>query len=135
MVKKVIYGDTVLLDLTQDTVTEEHLESGYTAHDANGNPIIGTLTGGGGAEVSKLTFSPIAQRCTKIACISYKEDGSTFIIGGPNQGIHHAGGIAASKFIISPIAHECENLTCIAYAEINNGFGGKTLIIGGTNGV
>ncbi len=135
MLKKVIYGNTVLLDLTEDTVTEEHLELGYTAHDANGNPIVGTLTGAGGAEVSKLTFSPIAQRCTKIACISYKENGSTFVIGGPNQGIHHIGGIAVSKLNISPITQYCEKLTCIAYAEINNEFGGKTLIIGGTNGV
>ena len=42
-VKKIVYGSTTLLDLTHDTVTASHLESGYTAHDANGEAIVGTL--------------------------------------------------------------------------------------------
>ena len=44
MINKVVYGQTVLLDLTSDTVTAEHLDSGYTAHDANGAVITGTST-------------------------------------------------------------------------------------------
>ena len=36
---------TVLLDLTGDTVTPETLLSGVTAHDAAGNPIVGTGDG------------------------------------------------------------------------------------------
>ena len=32
------------VSLQNDTVTAAHLESGYTAHDAAGNAIIGTLT-------------------------------------------------------------------------------------------
>mgnify|MGYP000270769972 CR=1 FL=1 len=36
---------TVLLDLTGDTVTPETLLSGVTAHDAAGNPIVGTVVG------------------------------------------------------------------------------------------
>ena len=43
MINKVIYGSTTLLDLTADTVTAEHLETGYTAHNANGAPITGTM--------------------------------------------------------------------------------------------
>lgn len=42
-VSKVIYGNTTLIDLTADTITAEHIESGYTAHGANGEAIIGTL--------------------------------------------------------------------------------------------
>ena len=37
---------TVLLDLTGDTVTPEKLAAGVTAHDAAGNPIVGTSGGG-----------------------------------------------------------------------------------------
>lgn len=37
---------TVLLDLTGDTVTPETLMAGVTAHDAAGNPIVGTSGGG-----------------------------------------------------------------------------------------
>ena len=36
------------VDLSSDTITAGHLEYGYTAHDAQGNPIVGTLTTGGG---------------------------------------------------------------------------------------
>lgn len=35
------------VSLAGDTVTAAHLESGYTAHDALGNPIVGTLSPGG----------------------------------------------------------------------------------------
>lgn len=41
---KVVYGTTVLVDLTADTVTKDTLKKGATAHDASGEPITGTLT-------------------------------------------------------------------------------------------
>lgn len=42
-ISKVVYGAKVLVDLTSDTVDAAHLSKGYTAHDAAGNPIVGTL--------------------------------------------------------------------------------------------
>lgn len=39
---KVVYGNKTLIDLTGDTVTEDTLISGYTAHKADGTIIIGT---------------------------------------------------------------------------------------------
>ena len=42
-ISKVVYGTTVLVDLTSDTVDAEHLAKGYTAHDAAGNAVVGTL--------------------------------------------------------------------------------------------
>lgn len=42
---KLVLGDgTVLIDLTQDTITADKLASGYTAHDKSGAPIAGTNT-------------------------------------------------------------------------------------------
>ena len=41
---KVVYGSTVLIDLTKDTVTKDKILASYTAHDAAGNIIIGTCT-------------------------------------------------------------------------------------------
>lgn len=38
---KIIYGESVLIDLTGDTVTEEALLSGYTAHGADGEVVTG----------------------------------------------------------------------------------------------
>lgn len=39
---KIIYGGTVLIDLTADTVTADKLISGITAHDKSGEIITGT---------------------------------------------------------------------------------------------
>lgn len=41
---KVIFGNTVLIDLTADTVTADKILATYTAHDASGNVITGTCT-------------------------------------------------------------------------------------------
>lgn len=45
-INKVQYGNTTLIDLTNDTVTADKLMQGYTAHDRSGALIIGTATGG-----------------------------------------------------------------------------------------
>lgn len=42
-VNKVVYGTTVLVDLTSDTVTAETLKQGITAHGADGSRVVGTL--------------------------------------------------------------------------------------------
>lgn len=43
------------VSLEGDTVTASHLESGYTAHDALGNPITGTLSPGGSVSLQDKT--------------------------------------------------------------------------------
>lgn len=44
---KVVLSDgTVLMDISYDTVTEDTLFYGYTAHDCHGNPITGAATSG-----------------------------------------------------------------------------------------
>ena len=42
-INKVIYGTTVLVDLTTDTVSANNLLTGVTAHDKAGNSITGTV--------------------------------------------------------------------------------------------
>lgn len=42
------------VDISSDTVTAAHLEQGYTAHDASGNAVVGTLVAGGGITVDDL---------------------------------------------------------------------------------
>lgn len=41
-INKVVYGSTVLIDLTADTVTADKILASYTAHDKAGNIITGT---------------------------------------------------------------------------------------------
>lgn len=43
-VSKVIIDDEVKLDLTADTVEPAALKAGYTAHNAAGNKIVGTMS-------------------------------------------------------------------------------------------
>ena len=45
-VNKVVFGNKVVIDLTDDTVIEDVLLSGYTAHTAAGNIITGTAFAG-----------------------------------------------------------------------------------------
>lgn len=42
------------VDISSDTVTAEHLEQGYTAHDSSGNAVVGTLVAGGGITIDSL---------------------------------------------------------------------------------
>lgn len=46
-VNKVVFGTTVLVDLTQDTITPATVAKGYKGHDKAGNIIVGTLEGDG----------------------------------------------------------------------------------------
>lgn len=43
-VNKVNYGDEILIDLTEDTVTTDSLLNGVTAHSSNGERIVGNVT-------------------------------------------------------------------------------------------
>lgn len=40
---KVVFGDETLMDVSQDTVTPETLAEGVTAHNKDGDPIVGTM--------------------------------------------------------------------------------------------
>lgn len=44
-ISKVVYNQETLIDLTADTVTEESLKRGFTAHRADGTLIIGNFIG------------------------------------------------------------------------------------------
>ena len=50
-------GSAYFPDTSGDTVTAAHLEQGYTAHDAQGNPVTGTLQPGGGDD--RPTFTAV----------------------------------------------------------------------------
>ena len=54
---KVVYGDTVLIDLTSDNVMASVLLKGYTAHGADGAPITGTAEGASSSEEIDRIFS------------------------------------------------------------------------------
>lgn len=53
-ISKVVYGDTTLIDLTEDTVTADSMLSGVTAHGANGEQIYGTMS-----QVTPATATPL----------------------------------------------------------------------------
>lgn len=41
---KVVFGDETLMDVSKDTVTPETLAEGVTAHNADGEQIVGTMS-------------------------------------------------------------------------------------------
>lgn len=53
---KVYYGEEVLIDLTQDTVTEDKVLEGYTFHKADGEIAVGTAQSGGGGGVTSAKY-------------------------------------------------------------------------------
>ncbi len=55
-VNKVVYGSDTLIDLTTDTVAENTLAQGITAHDKSGAQIVGTMEPG--KQVVSGTFNP-----------------------------------------------------------------------------
>lgn len=63
-VNKVVYGTTVLVDLTGDTVTSDKLLKGATAHDAAGEPITGTMEPGIDTSDATATASDMADGTT-----------------------------------------------------------------------
>ena len=52
-VNKVIFDGQTLVDLTSDTVTSDKLAQGFTAHDASGASIVGTMSPGSGGETAE----------------------------------------------------------------------------------
>lgn len=80
-----INGETVL-DLSKDTVTEDTLAEGVTAHNAAGEQIEGTMqSGGSGDSVTELFYVPI-----KIGANGFELDGMTYadILNAYNDGKH-----------------------------------------------
>ena len=68
-VNKVVYGNTTLIDLTSDTVTEEKVLSGYSFHKADGSTVTGSCD-----------FDVNSSDCT--AVIAEVLAGKTFAKGG-----------------------------------------------------
>lgn len=75
---------TVLMDLTGDSVTAAHLEVGYTAHGADGEPIDGELVPGSGVMVVTLTNTGgVISADKRVAeIIEAIEDGQTIVLTG-----------------------------------------------------
>ena len=69
------HGGTILevtaVDLSGDTVTPARLKQGITAHNAAGQPIVGTMTGGGGANYQSKTVVPTKSEQTVTPDIDY----------------------------------------------------------------
>lgn len=56
-INKVIYGNSTLIDLTSDTVTQaSHIVSGYVGHLADGTVVTGTGSGGSYTDGDNLEY-------------------------------------------------------------------------------
>ena len=90
------------VSLDGDTVTAAHLESGYTAHDAQGNAITGTLSpGGGGTYQEKTNISPTTSSQTITADTGYDALSSVQINAMPSGSVTAPASIAGSSATVS----------------------------------
>lgn len=103
---KVILGNEVLMDISQDTITADKLLSSYTAHDASGAPITGTCTYDAdtsdadalvGEVISGKTFYKNGQKLTGTMTNRGQYDVSVSDLNGTAipQGYHDGSGVAA----------------------------------------
>lgn len=69
-----IFAGEVLIDLTQDTVNPANLKKGITAHQANGDSIVGTLEDTMEDDVDRVLFNGFQN-----GNILIKDDGITYI--------------------------------------------------------
>lgn len=83
-VNKVVYNGETLVDLTNDSVTPETLAEGVTAHNAAGEPIVGTMTNGGSGGDSDL---PIGYKQCDFIEFNGKQLVDTGIIGNQDTQI------------------------------------------------
>lgn len=87
-VSKVSYGDEVLLDLTGDTVNPNVLLSGFTAHAANGDPIVGALVLGALAYLNSISYNSNyltdKPKLGALASRDYIEYSSSFLTNKPD---------------------------------------------------
>lgn len=73
-ISKVVYGTTVLVDLTSDTVDAAHLAKGCTAHNAGGNLIVGALEQQGSGNLLSGVTPSLLNGAT--------QSGNTYVIPG-----------------------------------------------------
>lgn len=81
---KVVLGDEVLIDLTEDTVTPETLAAGVTAHGANGEPIVGTMVSMDEIDAEKVFFSTDLVTTSAIGNIQLSNGQATIPAAGKN---------------------------------------------------
>lgn len=90
---KIIFGTTVLVDLTGDTVAPDKLFKGVTAHDKSGKPIIGTYEPTAGIQLQSVAIktSPTKTVYTEGEVFSTSgmtltatySNGATRVVSGP----------------------------------------------------
>ena len=135
-VNKVVYGTTVLVDLTKDTVTPDKLLKGATAHDASGESITGTMESG--IDTSDATATPDDMREGTTAYVNGEKvtgtiplwnginwDTPTAIWDSKNKRLTLRGSISARRMIkkdsISTMHCSGENLGDATAADVVSG--------------
>ena len=105
-ISKIIYGGDVLLDLTADTVTAEHLIKGYTAHGADGETILGAMkaAAGGGITVLSGTVTPASSQRVQLN-VALPDANFTLLVLAPDSSMSPG----ASATLISHMIYMTNN--------------------------
>lgn len=106
------------VDLSSDTVKAQYLLSGYTAHDNNGNAIVGTYSGGGSAPVlQSKSVTPTTSSQNVTADSGYDGLSSVNVAAIPSQYIVPSGTLTVTT-------NGTKDVTSYASVEVNVPTGG-----------
>lgn len=73
-ISKVIYGENILIDLTNDTVTSDTLAAGITAHNSAGESVVGTVTMLSVDEIAQLAAQKVDKESLGISNVDNTSD-------------------------------------------------------------
>ena len=117
-VNKVVYGTTVLVDLTEDTVTPDKLAKGETAHDAAGEPITGTMETGIDTSDATATAGEILKN--KTAYVKGKKVTGTLRYYPESPAIYSNGYLTGDVANVSVITYRGQKYLTITSSNIEN---------------
>lgn len=111
-INKVILGGATLIDLTEDTVNQDVIIEGYTAHDASGNLISGklkliTID----SELDSESTNPVQNKAIVEALTAKADKATTYTKNEVDDLIANVGGSSGSGI---PLVVNEQGLLCIS---------------------
>lgn len=117
-VNKVVYGATVLVDLTQDTATEEDVSAGKTFHLATGEKVTGVAPAAMNVQIVQSTTRISNSSYTKACSLTCSKTGTYDVYWDCFRTT--AGGTSGSQLYIGSSAHGSANTTFTNDVQTNH---------------
>lgn len=116
-VKKIQFDGRTLIDLTADTVTAARLQRGYTAHNADGNIITGTLDlPSGSVNITANGTYDVSNKAS--AVVSVPQGATNAYTAVVTLGTHNAGNVPLCTLPDEVYAHKDDDTFTVALTNL-----------------